>query len=177
MKRSGMAVFARVTHALAELLVNLSAIGLVAMTAIVGWQVFGRYVLGSSPSWSEQASLTLMIWFVCLAAAAGVREGFHIRIVAFEEALPPSAQVWLRVFANLVVGVCGAAMAIWGLELVVRTWSHVIPSIGIPRGLAYACLPLAGTLIVVFCIERIAEQLSQAPDLSPTVDEEDPRWS
>ena len=55
----------------ADLLVKLGALGLLATTAIIGWQVFGRYVLQSSPSWTEQASLVLMIWYVFLAAAAG----------------------------------------------------------------------------------------------------------
>ena len=37
-------------------LIAIAAAGLVAMTVIVGWQVIGRYVLGSSPSWTEQAA-------------------------------------------------------------------------------------------------------------------------
>ena len=86
----------KLTHAAAELLLKAAAVGIALMTVIVGWQVFGRYVLNSSPSWSEQASLTLMIWYVSFAAAAGVREGFHIRIVAFENASPPSVQRIMR---------------------------------------------------------------------------------
>ena len=62
-----------ITHFTADWLVRVAAVGLVLMTLIIGWQVFGRYVLNSSPSWSEQASLALMIWYVSLAAAAGVR--------------------------------------------------------------------------------------------------------
>ena len=103
---------AKATHFAADWLVRIAAAGLVAMTAIVGWQVFGRYVLNSSPSWSEQASLTLMIWYVSLAAAAGVREGFHIRIVALEAAMPPRIQSAMRVASNTIVGLCGVAMLV-----------------------------------------------------------------
>jgi hypothetical protein len=35
-----------------NLLIKLGAAGLVVMTAIISWQVFGRFVLNSSPSWS-----------------------------------------------------------------------------------------------------------------------------
>jgi TRAP-type C4-dicarboxylate transport system permease small subunit len=35
-----------------RLLIGIAAAGLIAMVAIIGWQVIGRYVLGSSPSWS-----------------------------------------------------------------------------------------------------------------------------
>jgi len=161
------------TRIAADVLVKVAAVGLVAMTAIVGWQVFGRYVLNSSPSWSEQAALTLMIWYISLAAAAGVREGFHIRIVALENAVGPKAKRGMRIVSDLIVAGCGVSMLVWGGELVLRTWSHTIPSLGLPRGLAYAGLPIAGALIVLFAIERLFEE-AEAPI---TDDEEDPRWN
>ena len=163
----------RITHFAADWLVRISAVGLVLMTAIIGWQVFGRYVLNSTPSWSEQASLALMIWYVSLAAAAGVREGFHIRIVALENAVGAKTRLWMRLASNIIVGVCGIAMLVWGGQLVVKTWSHVIPSLGIPRGLAYLGLPIAGALMALFSLERIFEELSG----EQVEDEEDPRWS
>ncbi|MBB5519393.1 TRAP transporter small permease [Amphiplicatus metriothermophilus] len=164
---------AKITRAASEIMMKFAAAGLVLMTVIVGWQVFGRYVLNSSPSWSEQASLTLMIWYVSFAAAAGVREGFHIRIVAVENAAPARARRYMRIASNLVVAGCGAAMLVWGGDLVARTWSHVIPSLGLPRGLAYLGLPIAGALIVLFAVERALEE---ARGLK-SEDEEDPRWS
>lgn len=163
----------RLTHFLAELLIKISAAGLVLMTAIVGWQVFGRYVLNSSPSWSEQAALALMIWYVFLAAAAGVREGFHIRIVALENMAGPKVKRGMRMIADLVVAGCGVALTIWGTELVMRTWGHIIPSLGLPRGVAYLALPLSGTLITLFSLERLLEE-AEGENVE---DEEDPRWS
>ncbi|ACT60482.1 TRAP transporter small permease [Hirschia baltica] len=166
-------LLSKFTHRMADLLVNLAGAGLILMTAIVGWQVFGRFVLNASPSWSEQASLVLMIWYVCFAAAAGVREGFHIRIVALEEAVPPKLKHGMKLINEIVVGFCGIAMCIWGGELVLKTWSHVIPSLGLSRGLAYLGLPIAGFLIALFSLERIFEEL-HGDDVE---NEEDPRWN
>lgn len=145
----------RISRGASTALIALAAAGLVAMTAIVGWQVLGRYVLGSSPSWTEQAAQVLMIWFAFLAAAAGVREGFHIRIVAVEEMAPPPVRRWIRRSASLIVAGCGLVMLVLGGELVMRTWSHAIPSLGMPRGLAYLGLPIAGGLIILFEVERV----------------------
>lgn len=147
------------TRLASTLLIGLAGLGLVAMTAIVSWQVFGRFILNSSPSWSEQAALTLMIWFVTLAAAVGVREGFHIRITAVEDMVAPPVRKAMHVLADLVVGGIGAAMLFWGGDLVIRTWGHVIPSLGLSRGFAYLGLPLAGGLIVLFALERILKTL------------------
>lgn len=163
----------RFTHASATWLLRIAAAGLVLMTVIIGWQVFARYVLNASPSWSEQASLFLMIWYVSFAAAAGVREGFHIRIVALEDALGPRKKRYLRFVSDGIVGLCGVGMLIWGSALVVQTWSFAIPSLGLPRGLAYLGLPIAGLLITVFSVERILEEAAG----KQVENEEDPRWS
>lgn len=148
---------ARATLKAANVLLAISAVGLLLMTFIVGWQVFGRYVLKSSPSWAEQAALTLMIWFIFLGGAAGVRDGFHIRIIAVENMVSQPKRKAMRVVSNAIVGLCGLAMLWWGGELVMRTWSHVIPSLGIPRGMAYLAIPIAGLLIALFSLERILD--------------------
>lgn len=157
---------ARVTHKAADVLLIISAIGLLMMTFIVGWQVFGRYVLGSSPSWAEQSALTLMIWFVFLGGAAGVRDGFHIRIIAVENMVSSANRKRMRVLSNGFVGLCGLAMLWWGGELVIRTWSHVIPSLGIPRGMAYLAIPIAGALIALFSVERILDDPAEKQSIA-----------
>ncbi len=151
----------RVSHALANIFIIIGAIGLLLMTAIVSWQVFGRYILKQSPDWSEQTALILMIWYVLFAAAAGVREGFHIRIEAFEKALPAKVGFTMRLVSEATVGFCGLAMCIWGYQLVVGTWSHIVPTLGISRGAVYMALPIAGALMTLFSIERIAIELSR----------------
>lgn len=150
-----MTALRRLSRMASSALIGAAATGLVAMTVIIGWQVIGRYVLGSSPSWTEQAAQVLMIWFAFLAAAAGVREGFHIRIVALEEAASPKVRAVMRAIGGLVVGGCGLAMLVLGGDLVMRTWSHTIPSLGLSRGVAYLGLPIAGGLIMLFAIERL----------------------
>ena len=132
--------------------VAIGCLGL--MTLIVLWTVFARYVLGAAPSWSEQAALFIMQWFVMAAAAAGVREGFHIRLSLLDGALSPHAQRGLAVFRNVLIGVFGAAMAVYGGQLAAATWPHAIPSLGIPRGASYLPIVGAGLLIVLFAAER-----------------------
>lgn len=163
----------RASFVASAILLYAGAAGLILMTAIIGWQVFGRFVLNDSPSWAEQAALVLMIWYVFFAAAAGIREGFHIRIVALESAVPARVRRAMRFTAHMIVGACGVALAIWGGELVVRTWSHVIPTLGLPRGVAYLPLPLSGVLILLFTIERLIEDAAG----EDTDEEETARWS
>lgn len=131
-----------------------SAFGLVGMTAIIGWQVFARYVLDAAPAWTEQAALYLMLWFILFAAAAGVREGFHIRISVLQDALEGTARTALILVCHSIVLVFGAFMTWCGIELVLATWQHTIPTLGLPRGSAYLPMVGAGGLIVFFALEQ-----------------------
>ena len=135
-------------------LVRAGAVGLVAMAAIIGWQVFGRFVLNSSPSWTEQSSLLLMIWYVMFAAAAGVREGFHIRIALLEDKLGERGRLLRRIIAA-VIALMGVVFVIYGTILCWGVRDNVIPSLGISRAFAYIPLPVSGALMTLFALERL----------------------
>jgi len=145
----------------ADWLVKLGAVGLIAMTAIIGWQVFGRYVLESSPSWSEQTAMVLMIWYVFLAAAAGVWERFHIRIDLLENRLSPTGRRRLRIAIHALVAFFGLIFCIYGALLAWDVRVHVIPSLGISRLFAYLPIPFAGLLMTLFSIARIRVRLAE----------------
>jgi TRAP-type C4-dicarboxylate transport system permease small subunit len=123
------------------------------MTFVIIVQVFGRYVLNASPVWAEQAALLTLIWCVFIAAAAGVREGFHIRISAVIDLFPPSLRGLIDLLANTVTALFGVAMVFFGAELAMVTWHHVIPTLGISRGLAYIPIAVSGLLVILFSIE------------------------
>jgi len=141
-------------------LVRFAAVGLIAMTAIIGWQVFGRFVLDSSPSWSEQSAMVLMIWYVFIAAAAGVWERFHIRIELLERQLTPSGLRRLRITIHALTALFGLIFSIYGAILAWEVRSHVIPSLGISRMFAYLPIPFAGLLMTLFSIARIRLRLA-----------------
>ena len=150
-----LSVLAAVSRWISRLTLVFAATGLVVMTAVIGWQVFARYVLSDSPAWAEAASLALMVWFILLAAAVGVREQFHIGMTAATNAMPPALAKLSRAFSLLMVGAFGAAMGVWGGELVIRTWDIEIATLGISRGFSYLPLPIAGWLIVFFSVEHL----------------------
>lgn len=81
---------------LSQISLWFSAAGLLGMTGIIGWQVFARYVLNAAPAWTEQAALFLMLWFILFAAAAGVREGFHIKISLLQDSLQGAQKTLAR---------------------------------------------------------------------------------
>ncbi|MEM8490777.1 MAG: TRAP transporter small permease [Pseudomonadota bacterium] len=155
MRRSGE----KLSRAISLLSKWIACVGLLLMTVIIAVQVFTRYLLNDSPVWAEQAALLLMIWYVFIAAAAGVREGFHIRIGVLADSLPAGPRRVVHLLSLFLVAVFGAAMAVYGLKLAFATWQHVIPTLGVSRGFAYVPIALSGVLIAGFAIEQFVAQV------------------
>ncbi|MGL5734728.1 MAG: TRAP transporter small permease, partial [Beijerinckiaceae bacterium] len=121
--RAFAAAFSRFLTPVANAALWLSAAGLVLMTIFVAWQIFGRYVLNDSPSWTEPGSLLLMSWFIVLGAAVGVREGDHLGFdIGLHYASPPVRKAMQTLTYGLVIAF-GIAMAVYGGELAAGTWN------------------------------------------------------
>lgn len=139
---------------LGRILMALSATGLAVMAAILCWQVFARYVLGSSPAWAEQSALLLMIWIVFLGAAAGVAQGFHVRIAEGVERMSPAWAKRVIMAANTLILIFALMLFFWGAQLVIATWHNQVPTLPVNRGAVYAVIPLSGVLIAVFVLDH-----------------------
>ncbi|WP_274628734.1 TRAP transporter small permease [Arvimicrobium flavum] len=151
----------------------LAGMGLVLMTAFVAWQVFGRYVLNRSPSWTEPGSVMLMSWFIFLGAAVGVRENYHLGFDVLLYVLPKGGKKWLRMISDVLVLAFGIGMIWYGAQLVALTWSSVLPSLGISGGWDYVPLVAGGVLVVLFTLERIVLRLAGEP-IDDVLDEAPP---
>jgi TRAP-type C4-dicarboxylate transport system permease small subunit len=160
---SPLARLGRVLAALSTLSLWLAGIGLVAMTAMVAWQVFCRYVLNDSPSWTEPGAVMLMSWFIFLGAAVGVRENYHLGFDVLLYALAKGGKKWLRMISDVVAFAFGAGMVWYGSELVGLTWNTVLPSLRISGGWDYVPLVAGGVLICLFALERIVLRLAGEP--------------
>ncbi|MDX0407484.1 TRAP transporter small permease [Sinorhizobium medicae] len=140
-----------------------AGVGLVAMTLIVAWQVFCRYVLNDSPSWTEPGAVMLMSWFIFLGAAVGVRENYHLGFDVLLYVVPKSGKIWLRMISDLVALAFGIGMIWYGAQLVALTWDTVLPSLQISGGWSYVPLVAGGVLICLFALERIVLRLAGEP--------------
>lgn len=125
-----------------------AAVTLLAVTvAIVVLQVFFRYVLNSSLSWSEEAARYLFIWAALLGFSSSVqaRRLFSFEMIALR--LPPAGRRACSALFALAAVVFLWVLIVDGSALVAQTMTQTSPAIGVPMALAYAALPFGGVLI------------------------------
>jgi TRAP-type C4-dicarboxylate transport system permease small subunit len=146
---------ARTLSALSTTALYIAGAGLVAMSVIVLWQVFVRFVLGWGQSWTEVTALIIMSWFIMLGAAVGVRENYHLGFDVLLYVLPKGSKKVLRTISDVVVLAFAIGMVVYGIALMRLQWNERLPSIGISGAFRYLPVAAGGALIILFSLERM----------------------
>lgn len=153
--RPSTGLLSRINAPVARLGMYLSVTGLLAIVVIVFYQVFGRYVLNSSPTWTENLALVLILYVTLIGAAVGVRDAGHIGMDSLLVMLPDHVREKIELLIHVLVAVFGVAMVYNGWILGASVGTVHIPNLGLPEVVRYVPLIASGLLIVSFSIEHI----------------------
>lgn len=150
------ATYFRLMDVLHRICVLIAATCLVAITIIIPWGVFTRYVLQSAASWPEPMAVLLMIWFTFMAAALCYRENLHITVNILPRMVHGPAAVVLAWISEILMGGANLFVLVYGVKLVETTWHQVIAEFPVvSTGVSYLPIPLGGGIIALFVIERL----------------------
>ncbi|WP_234186709.1 TRAP transporter small permease [Shinella sp. NM-101] len=116
-----------------------------AMSALIGTQIFMRYVMQSSLSWSEELARYFFIWMTYLGIAYAVRKDAHIRVTMGVELLSHRWQIAVRILTHIIFAAFAFFVMYQGWFLVEKTlrFGQKSASLGIPMGIIYVA-PLTG---------------------------------
>ncbi|MCL6295505.1 TRAP transporter small permease [Jejuia spongiicola] len=123
------------------------------------FQVFSRYFLGTSFTWTEEFARFSLIWMTILGAAYLNAKREHLSMdflyQKFSTANKRRVSILIEVFIFLFALV---VMVIGGLNLVYTTLhlEQLSGTLRIPLGYVYAIMPFSGLLIMCFSIYHIS---------------------
>lgn len=132
-----------------------AVICLVVMTALIGSQVFARYMFNHPLYWTEELGRHVMIWMVFMASCVCLRRGFHLNISFLEQRLGPRARMVLGLVMVALLGYFFYLMMIHGWTLTHKTMGQRSSALHYPMGLVYAALPIGGLFMTLFNIEKM----------------------
>jgi TRAP-type C4-dicarboxylate transport system permease small subunit len=147
--------------------VLLAALMAIAVLNVL-WQVFTRFVLRDSSSFTEEAARYLLVWISVIGASYAVGGRMHLAID-----LLPNAVAGRRggIIVALMIDACVGLFAvlvliIGGLMLVATTVSRgeTSPALGITVGYVYAALPLAGAIMIFYTVLDAMERMTKCDD-------------
>ena len=134
-----------------------------AMCLVGLLQVFNRFVINKSLSWSEEFQIFCHVWIVFLAIPIAYRRGAHLSVESFSGMLPPRARKVFDVVIELLWLWFAVALAwlSWKVSEVAKLQES--PGLEIPMSYPYYGMVAGGVylLFVVFRKLFLKEQFSR----------------
>lgn len=136
-------------------------ISLSAMSLIIAVQVFFRYVLLNSLSWSEEVSRYLFIYMIYFGISYGVRKNRHIKIDVIIGLLPDTVKKIMSLTAD-VLFLIFAVVVTTQAGIVAETISRLGQITGatqMPMAIVYSAVPLGYGLVCIRLLQNMFHKL------------------
>lgn len=129
----------------------LLCVMLIAMTIIMGIQVFSRYILSNSLSWSEEITRYLFIWSAFLSLSYCTKKKINIRVDQFTTMLPPKAEYIIKAVGDVVCVILFIYLLPFAYTYLTQAVAsgQLSPACGIPMCYIQVS-PLVGFILVIF---------------------------
>ena len=131
-----------------------------ALVLVMIAQVFFRYVLNSSLTWSEEVAVFLMIWVVFLGSAILVRRWEHVQIPTLVESMPDRPRIAFVILAR-VASIAFIALLIWyGMEAFLGNYHADSFTTGISTRWIKFSIPVGAALMLIYALSVLAEDIA-----------------
>jgi len=135
---------------------------LLAATVLIAFAaVIFRYVIGSSLSWSFEASLALLTYTTFLGSYLAMRKSAHLKVEVLVIRFPVSLQGIVFLINKLIVLGIAAVMIVYGVRQVLLFQHQTTLVMEMPVSVLYAAIPLSGALMGLQAIVEFGEGLSR----------------
>ncbi len=126
-----------------------------AMITVGTAQVFNRYFLNVSLSWSEEFQRYGQIWLVFLAVPIAYRRSMHMGIAGLRNYLSDNSRKWFVRTVDLLWIFLGGAIALGTLQFMGVLSTQRSAGLGLPMNWVYAGILIGACYMVLIGIRRI----------------------
>lgn len=126
------------------------------MFVIALLQVFNRFVLNVSLSWSEEAQIFGHIWIVFLGIPIAYRRGAHLYIESYCDRYPPRVRTVFNLSVELMWLAFAVALVYLGWRVAEVAQMQESPGLQVPMSYPYYGLVVGGAYLLFVAACRIA---------------------
>ena len=128
-------------------------------------QVFFRYVLNYSLSWTEEIGRYSFVWLTFVGAALCVRKNSHIGLDIFTNGLSKRNQFFLQIFVYIVTMGFLLFLIYQGLLITQKTTRQVSAALHIPMAVFYFSIPLGAFLMFINTLRNFTNHMKSYANL------------
>jgi TRAP-type C4-dicarboxylate transport system permease small subunit len=149
----------RIERAVTRLLSAVLGLLMAGLVLTVFLQVFSRYVLGSSISWTEELARYFLVYLTFIGSAVAVHERAHLRVDFIVERLPQIAQKVISLLSKVGVLVAAAVLLYYGARFTSMSRGTVSPALNQSIAWVYLAMPITGLLMILYTLPQLIGQL------------------
>ena len=131
----------------------ISVIILAAMTCMVSYQVFARFILHKPSAITQTLSQYLFVWLIMFGSAYvfGARE--HLTIDLIRDKFSPKLEMIVEIASNIVLAIFIILVCVYG------GWNYtqgqavqIDPALLISKAVLYVSQPITGIMTLFYCV-------------------------
>jgi len=129
---------------------------LLAVAMSLFYQVFGRYVIGRAPAWTEEVARMLVAWMAMLGTAACLRSGGHIAVGALVDAVSPKVRAVLLALRDAAMMATAGVLGWAGFRFAEMNGVQESAALEIPMSIPYSAMSVGAVLMaIVLALARL----------------------
>lgn len=142
---------------------------LLAVAFTLFYQVFGRYVVGRAPAWTEEVARMLVAWMAMLGTGACLRSGGHVAVGALIDAVPPRVRTVLLAIRDVAVMATAGVLTWAGARFAMLNADQDSAALEIPMSIPYSAMAVGAVLMaLVLALARLGGQTPAVESILPT---------
>ena len=134
----------------------LSTLGIIIMVLI---QIYARFFLPNSPSWTEEASRLFFIYALSFAAGLAVKNHYYVHLDYFFNKFSEKTQKMIMLIIPLTTALLFLIVAIYSLDFIVQGHAERSPSLKVRMSYVFFSIFIMGASICYYSVLEFIRQI------------------
>ena len=148
----------KLTTAVERILTVMVCATFIVLISACVLQVFTRFVLNNSLSWTEELARYSFIWSNFLGAAICTQKESHATVSALTDLLPENAKHCLKFITNLIIILIAIVLIFYGFKVAYAVRLQLSPALRVSMSLVYGSAPVCGLFVMFYSILNLFKE-------------------
>lgn len=133
----------------------------IVMVITGGMQVFNRFILNNSLSWSEELQRYLHIWIVFYTIPLAYNRNMHIGMTSMREKMPPAVGHALNIMDHVLWLAFGLAVIVFSQRIMEVTSRQTSPGLGVTMNVVYSTLVGSAGYLMFVALRKLINTIAR----------------